>query len=123
MDAAKRIEQHPDRATCRQSRPDASHGVDRSARTLGPIRSHPQKQCQPGLVEVLESRRQILILAQTPHPDVAALRQAMETNAHQETVLIWADELVNGFELPEHDVLVMHHIDPKTVPQDGRTCL
>ncbi|MEE2919331.1 MAG: vWA domain-containing protein [Bacteroidota bacterium] len=69
-------------------------------------------------VEVLESRRQILILAQTPHPDVAALRQAMETNAHQETVVIWADELVNGFELPEHDVLVMHHIDPKTVPQD-----
>ena len=69
-------------------------------------------------VEVLESRRQILILAQTPHPDVAALRQAMETNAHQETVVIWADELVNGFELPEHDVLVMHHIDPKTKRQD-----
>ena len=47
-------------------------------------------------VEVLESRRQILIVAEAPHPDVAALRQAMETNAHQETAVLWADELASG---------------------------
>ena len=68
-------------------------------------------------VEVLESRRQILIIAQAPHPDVAALRQAMETNAHQETAVLWADELSDGEALPDQDVLVLHHVDPTTLPQ------
>ena len=69
-------------------------------------------------VEVLESRRQILIVAEAPHPDVAALRQAMETNAHQETAVLWADELASGVGLPDHDVLVLHQVDPTSLPQD-----
>lgn len=68
-------------------------------------------------IEVLESRRQILIVAQAPHPDLAALRLAMETNAHQETAVLWADDLSDGEAMPDHDVLVLHHLDPSTLPQ------
>ena len=68
-------------------------------------------------IEVLESRRQILIVAQAPHPDLAALRSAMETNAHQETDVLWADELSEATPLPDHDVLMLHHVDPTALPQ------
>ena len=67
-------------------------------------------------VDILESRRRILIVAATPHPDVAAIRHAAETNVHQETEVIWVSELNAGDVLPEHDVLVLHHLTPSLVP-------
>ena len=67
-------------------------------------------------IDVLESRRRILIVANAPHPDVAALRNAAESNRHQETEVVWANELTPGIALPEHDVLVLHHIQPDQMP-------
>ena len=68
-------------------------------------------------IEVLESRRKILFVAQAPHPDLAALRAAAETNQHQETDVVWlSDDL--AADLPEHDVLVLHHIDPLEWPRN-----
>ena len=58
-------------------------------------------------IEVLESRRKILFVAQAPHPDLAALRAAAETNQHQETDVVWLSDNLAA-DLPEHDVLVLH---------------
>ncbi len=67
-------------------------------------------------IEVLESRRKILFVAKAPHPDLAALRNAAESNRHQETQVVWASELSAGVTLPDHDVLVLHHLEPSLLP-------
>ncbi|MDA0728497.1 MAG: VWA domain-containing protein [Bacteroidetes bacterium] len=67
-------------------------------------------------IEVLESRRQILVVAAAPHPDLAALRTSAESNKHQEVNVIWVSELTSGMALPDHDVLVLHHLQPSLVP-------
>ena len=67
-------------------------------------------------IEILESRRTVLVVAAAPHPDVAALRLAAEGNRHQETSVLWIDELRAGQSLPTHDVLVLHHLDPAALP-------
>ena len=63
-------------------------------------------------IDVLESRRRILLVANAPHPDVAAIRNAAEANRHQETEVVWASELGPNTSLPEHDVLVLHQVNP-----------
>ena len=68
-------------------------------------------------IEVLESRRKILFVAQAPHPDLAALRSAAESNQHQETDVVWLKDDLTP-DLPEHDVLVLHHIDPLEWPRN-----
>jgi len=74
-------------------------------------------------VDVLESRRQILVVARAPHPDVAAIRSAAESNRHQETDVLWMSELDNNTALPEHDVLVLHQVDPTLLPASVREAL
>ena len=67
-------------------------------------------------IDILESRRRILVVARAPHPDVAALRNAAETNVHQETEVVWVSDLDGNASLPTHDVLVLHHVDPALLP-------
>jgi hypothetical protein len=67
-------------------------------------------------LEVLESRRQIVVVAAAPHPDLAALRTAAESNKHQEVTVLWVSELTPGMELPAHDVLILHHLQPNLIP-------
>ena len=67
-------------------------------------------------IDILESRRQILILARAPHPDIAAIRMAAESNKHQETRVIWMSDWNDGDELPMHDVLILHHLEPSLMP-------
>lgn len=40
---------------------------------------------QEVFVEVIDNRQKVLILAASPHPDIAALKRAIETNANYET--------------------------------------
>ena len=63
-------------------------------------------------IEILESRRRVLIVARAPHPDVAALRMAIETNRHQEAAVQWMEDLQSGTSVVEHDVLILHHVEP-----------
>ena len=51
-------------------------------------------------IDILESRRRVLFLARAPHPDLAALRAAAETNRHQQTEVVWMEDLANGMVLP-----------------------
>ena len=67
-------------------------------------------------IEVLESRRRILIVAHAPHPDIAAIRLAAETNVHQETEVLWMNDLNASSSVPESDVLVLHQLDPTALP-------
>jgi hypothetical protein len=60
-------------------------------------------------VEVLDSRQQILILAAAPHPDIAALRQAIEKNKnYQVEVKFLSDAL--GLNYNSFNTVVLHQI-------------
>jgi hypothetical protein len=67
-------------------------------------------------LEVLESKREIFIVAAAPHPDVKALRSALETNLHQEVNVLMAHELGGVSELGDHDVLVLHNLPSNSSP-------
>jgi hypothetical protein len=72
-------------------------------------------------IDVLESKRKVLIVANAPHPDVAAIRNAVSANKHQTAEVIFSSELLN-FEnaridiLPQHDILILHNIPNRISP-------
>ena len=72
-------------------------------------------------IEVLESKRKVLIVANAPHPDVAAIRKAVTANKHQTAEVIFSSELID-FEtsrddiLPQHDILILHNIPSRFSP-------
>lgn len=69
-------------------------------------------------IDILESRRQIVFLANAPHPDLAALRAAAESNRHQETQMLWLSDWTPTSTLPDHDVLVLHQVRPNLMPPE-----
>lgn len=64
-------------------------------------------------IEVLESKRKVLIAAAAPHPDVNALRSALESNLHQEVEVLWAYDFAETTTLPQHDILILHNLPSK----------
>ncbi len=61
-------------------------------------------------IEVLDSKRKITIIAQTPHPDITALKECFLTNLHQEVDVVFSYELSANTEVGECDVIVLHNI-------------
>lgn len=60
-------------------------------------------------VEVLDSRQKILVLANSPHPDVAAIREAIETNKNYEVDVKFVQNM-NGVTLKEYNLIVLHQL-------------
>ncbi len=60
-------------------------------------------------VEVLDSRQKILILANSPHPDVAAIRQAIETNKNYEVDVKFVQNMT-GVILKDYNLVIMHQL-------------
>lgn len=58
-------------------------------------------------IEVIDGRRKVGILAAAPHPDISALRQAIERNPNYETVLLTG---APGEKLADFDLLVLHNL-------------
>ncbi len=57
-------------------------------------------------LDVLDSRQKVLMLYDAPHPDLAAIRGAIESNDNYEVIL----NPIGGFtgELKEYDLLILH---------------
>ena len=65
-------------------------------------------------VEVLDHREKILVLADAPHPDVAAFKRAMETSRNYEI----KDETIDKFSgrAGDYNILVLHNLPSSTHP-------
>jgi len=62
-------------------------------------------------VDVLDARQKILIMANSPHPDLAALKQIIETNKNYETTIAFAkDAQVN---IADFDFVILHQLPSK----------
>lgn len=71
-------------------------------------------------VEVLDARQKILIVGNSPHPDMSAIRQSLESNRNYEvtTELI---RNINKVNVAEYDFVILHNLPSRT--NDGSAVL
>ena len=69
-------------------------------------------------VDVIDTRHKVAIIANAPHPDVAALRHAIEGNPNYEVVTATASEVESGKWKAEGDVslMVLHNLPSREHP-------
>lgn len=68
-------------------------------------------------IEVLDARQRILILADAPHPDISALRQALASGKNYQVTVRMRGE--NGPPLKDHDLLILHQWPSGRPGMDG----
>ncbi len=59
-------------------------------------------------IEVLDARQKILLLANAPHPDIAALRSCIESNQNYEVDIKLANELKGN--LSAYNLIILHNL-------------
>lgn len=65
-------------------------------------------------IDVIDGKQKILLLANAPHPDIAALRRIFDTQKNFELILKYADE---QFENPEnYDLVIFHNLPSSRFP-------
>ncbi|MBL0248647.1 MAG: hypothetical protein IT272_10935 [Chitinophagales bacterium] len=62
-------------------------------------------------IEVLDSRRKVLIFAASPHPDIAALRSAIESNKNYQTEIAYAGKFSGA--VTGYNLAILHGIPSK----------
>ncbi len=65
--------------------------------------------------DVLDSRRKVAIIGNSPHPDLAALKQAVESNPNYEAKVFMNEELrMKTEELKDYSLLIFHNLPSTT---------
>ena len=67
-----------------------------------------QNNRQTIFVNVLDGREKVLILADAPHPDIAALKEAIENNKNYEVKVAFADNLPANFQ--DYGLIIFHSL-------------
>jgi hypothetical protein len=67
-----------------------------------------QNNVFPFYVEVIDGRRKILLLAEGPHPDLGAIRQALSVNENFESDLVFLSDFTGRVE--EYSLVIMYQL-------------
>ena len=59
-------------------------------------------------IEVLDARQKILLLANSPHPDINAIKQSIESNQNYEVEIQLAGEIKGN--IGEYDLVILHQL-------------
>ena len=59
-------------------------------------------------IDVLDARQKILLLANSPHPDISAIRQTLEINKNYQVSVEYAGE--PGLDVTKYDFVVLHNL-------------
>lgn len=59
-------------------------------------------------IDVLDARQKILLLANSPHPDLSAIRQTLDANKNYQVSLAYAGE--PGLDVTKFDFVVLHNL-------------
>jgi hypothetical protein len=57
-------------------------------------------------IEVVEEKEKILLLASAPHPDLAAIRNSLESGLHHDVKTVFAGEFSGAF--TDYDLIILH---------------
>lgn len=67
-----------------------------------------ENNTQTIFVEVLDGKEKILILADAPHPDISAIKQAIESNKNYEVKVAFADDLPK--DIKDYGLIIFHNL-------------
>ena len=59
-------------------------------------------------VEVLESKQKVLLLAYSPHPDVGAIKNAIEASRNYEVNVAYAKDFDNN--IKDYNLIILHQL-------------
>lgn len=59
-------------------------------------------------IDVIDSRQKILLVANAPHPDIAALKQSIETNKNYDFTIQYADQF--NAKLEQYNLIILHQL-------------
>ncbi len=63
-------------------------------------------------IDILDARQKILILANSPHPDLSALKQSISENKNYQVEIEFADKFTGG--LKKYDFVILHQLPSAT---------
>src|SRR5690606_34353585 len=66
-------------------------------------------------IEVIDGRKQVLIVSNSPHPDIGALKQGIEVNKNYE-VKTFADSEVKAADIVKSDLIILHQLPSINYP-------
>lgn len=89
-------------------------GIKRYSVTIDPIEGEisTANNRQDFFIEVIDSRQKVLLLAHAPHPDLGALRMALEDNHNYEAKVSLLRDFSGSLE--EYNVIVWHQLPSQT---------
>ncbi len=73
-----------------------------------------QNNAQTIFIDVLDGREKVLILADAPHPDISALKQAIETNKNYEVKVAFADAIPAN--INDYGLIIFHSLPSLSHP-------
>jgi hypothetical protein len=68
-------------------------------------------------VEVLDGRQKILLVANSPHPDIAAFKQAIESNKNYQLDVVYAADFAN--KLNDYNLIILHQLPSQNYNADN----
>lgn len=78
---------------------------------------NPNNNRQTIVVEVMERKQKVLIVANAPHPDIAAFKEILESNIGFETVVSMANATI--LEPENYDVVILHQLPSLKYPMES----
>ena len=91
-------------------------GVQRYRVTLGRIENEAStgNNSKDFFIDVLDARQKILLLANSPHPDLTALKQTLDQNKNYEVTTTYAGDLKES--VAGYDFVILHQLPSATNP-------
>lgn len=88
-------------------------GVQRYTVSLSPVNGEvtAENNVKTVYIDVLDARQKILLLAESPHPDIAAFRRTIKANKNYEVEIEYADKLEAS--VAGYDFVVLHQLPSK----------
>lgn len=97
--------------------PAKQKGIQRFTVNISPIQGElsTENNTYTFFVEVLDGRQSVLILANAPHPDIAAIKQSIETNKNYEVKTQFAGSF-NPEDILKANLIILHQLPSQAVP-------
>lgn len=85
-------------------------GVQQYRISLSPVsnESNTVNNTQRIFIEVLDSRKKVLVVANSPHPDLTALRSSLEDGRNYEVTIAYPDDAIPSLE--EFNLAILHQL-------------
>ncbi|HYK76146.1 MAG TPA: hypothetical protein VEV16_04155 [Daejeonella sp.] len=92
-------------------------GIQRYNISLSPISNElsAQNNSQTIFVEVVDGRQNVLIIANAPHPDLAALKQSIELHKNYQVKTLLADQ-VTDVDIEKAGLIILHQLPSLSNP-------